>query len=503
MRRSISAVLSWLAETDPDRVVVVAPDGVLTAGELDRRGTRLARALLAHGVRRDDLVTVDLSNGAAHVVACAAVWRAGATPQTQPPALSEAERAELAALARPRVVLVGPAQGDAATTPPRVEVALHPLPPVPDADDQPLPDTWATCWKAPTTSGSTGRPKLVLAAAPALVDPTQPVAPFLPRGQVQLVAGPLHHSAVFTYAYRGLMTGHRLVVLPRFDARAWLGAVAEHGVTWALLVPTTIRRLLALPPDERAAADVSSLRMILHLGAPIAPADKRALLDWLGPERVLEVYAGSESNGLTLVRGDEWLHRPGTVGRPVGGTRIRVLRADGSEASPGETGTVWLHRGDAPPYRYRGGTSRRTADGWDTLGDAGYLDADGWLFLLDRADDLVVRGGVNVWPAEVERILEADPTVRSAVAFGVPDLDLGRALEAVVEVAEGAPEAVAAALASILARTAPALGPERRLRRLHAVHAPVRDDAGKVNRRALAVRVADRASCDTETFLDR
>ncbi|WP_164984044.1 AMP-binding protein [Cellulomonas endophytica] len=485
MRRSFSRVLAGLAEADPDRVVVVAPDATLTAAQLDRRATRLAHRLRAVGVRRDDLVTVALPNGAAHVVACAAVWRAGATPQPLAPGLDAAERAEVEALAAPAAVVGAPAATPGVPTLPG---DLGPLPPRRDAHDAPLPDLWAASWKAPTSSGSTGRPKLVLAAAPALVDPGRPVAEFLPREAVQLVAGPMHHSAVFTYAYRGLLTGHRLVVLPRFGADAWLRAVAAHRVTWALLVPTTVRRLLALPEARRAAADLASLRTVLHLGAPIGPDDKRALLDWLGPERVLELYAGSESNGLVLVRGPEWLARPGTVGRPVAGTEVAVRRPDGTDAAPGEVGTVWLRRGDAPAYAYRGAPSRRTADGWDTLGDAGHLDADGWLFLADRADDLVVRGGVNVWPAEVERALERHPAVRSAVAFGVPDEDLGQALEAVVDLG-GADAAVAADVAVHARRV---LGPERRLRRLHVVAEPLRDDAGKARRRALAARFSRR-----------
>lgn len=469
MRRSFSRCVSALAEQDPERVVVVADDATLTAGALDRASNRLARAYAARGVTPDSLVAVSLPNSAELVVACAAIWKAGATPQPLSRGLSARELAEVGALGRPSLA-VG------------VELAGVPSVPagfVPDPalSDDALPDLHATSWKAPASSGSTGRPKIVLAAAPALMDPTQPVAAFLPREGVQLVAGPLTHSATFTYAFRGLLTGQRLVVLPRFDEARVLAAIAEHRVTWALLVPTTIHRLLRAP--GRREADVSSLETVLHLGSPCPPADKRALIEWLGAERVVEVYAGSESNGLTMIRGDEWLARPGSVGRPIGGTELRILRPDGTECAPGEPGLVQMRRG-APTYRYLGGESKRTDDGWDTLGDLGSVDADGYLTVLDRADDLILRGGVSIYPAEIERVLEEHPAVRGAVAFGVADAELGQAVEAAVDIADSAvtaEELLAFAREHLGSRTPRAL----RLRR-----APLRDDAGKIRRGALA-----------------
>ncbi|NQX28499.1 AMP-binding protein [Microbacteriaceae bacterium VKM Ac-2854] len=473
MRRSISRILSSLAEIDPDRVVVVADDESLTAQELDRRSNRLARGYRELGVQRDDLVLVALRNSAEYVIVCAAIWKAGATPQPVSPDLHADEADEIERLAGPSLVI-----GRPSTRVPAVPAGWRP-----DdfLSDERLDDAWAQCWKAPTSSGSTGRPKVVLAAGPALLDDARAVAPFLPMAAVQLVSGPLGHSATFTYAFRGLMTGHCLIILPRFDERRVLTAIAEHRVSWALLVPTMIHRLLRLPPAEREGADLSSLRTVLHMGAPIAAEDKRGLIDWVGAETVVEVYAGSESNGLTMIRGDEWLAHPGSVGRPIGGTSVRILRADGGEAAPGEPGRIWLHREGGPSYRYLGGESRRTDDGWDTLGDLGFVDDGGYLFVLDRAGDLILRGGVNVYPADVERILEAHPAVRSAVAYGVPDAELGQAVEAVVDVAE---ERVSAD--RILDETRDRLGPERRIRSLRIVHAPLRNDAGKLRRSGFA-----------------
>jgi bile acid-coenzyme A ligase len=478
VRQSISRIVTGLADADPDRVVARDDTGTLTAGELDRASRVLARAYLALGVRRDSLVTVSLPNTLEMIVVCVAVWKCGATPHPIPGGLDADERAELESLARPALVVgVRSASADV----PWLPEAWTP-PPVVDADPAaPLPDAWATSWKAPASSGSTGRPKIVLAAAPALLDPDLPVTSFLPREQVQLVTGPLTHSAVFTYAFRGLLTGHELVLLPRFDERRVLRAIADHRVTWTMLVPTMMHRLLRLPEAERSAADLSSLETVVHLGAPCAPGLKRRFLEWVGPERVVEVYAGSESNGVLTIRGDDWLEHPGSVGRPTDGTRVAVRSPAGVDLPPGEVGHVWLHRGGDPTYRYLGGRSARTADGWDTLGDLGHLDADGYLVVVDRADDVILRGGVNVHPAEVERVLESHPAVRSAVAFGVADDDLGQRIEAVVDV-----DGAAVDPDDVVAWARDRLDASRRPASVRVVHDPVRGDTGKTRRRAWA-----------------
>jgi bile acid-coenzyme A ligase len=508
-RQSISRIVTGLAEAAPDRVVARDDAGTLTASELDRASSVLARAYLDLGVGQDSLVTVALPNTVEMIVVCAAVWKCGATPQPISLGLDAAERAELEALVRPALVVGVPSAGagGGAGGVPWVPAGWTPPPVAGDAP--PLPDAWASSWKAPTSSGSTGRPKVVLAAAPALLDPSLAVASFLPRDQVQLVAGPLTHSATFTYAFRGLLTGHELVLLPRFDERQVLRAIASHRVTWALLVPTMMHRLLRLPDDERAAADLSSIETVLHLGAPCPPDLKRRFMAWVGAERVVEVYAGSESNGVLSIRGDEWLEHPGSVGRPGGGTSVAVRSADGDDLPAGTVGQVWLRREGGPTYRYLGGRSARTDDGWDTLGDLGRLDPDGWLHLVDRVDDVVLRGGVNVHPTEVERVLEAHPAVRGAVAFGVADDDLGQRIEAVVDVAgagagAGARAGVDAGVGGgggagagagvtadeLLAWARQRLDPERRPAAVWLVDEPVRDDAGKTSRRAWAERAA-------------
>lgn len=475
--RTFSAILAERARSYPDEPIVVDADGVLTARDLDAAATGLAHELLRRGVRRDDTVAVSLPNGRDFVISCFGIWRAGATPQPLSTALTPGERRDLERVAPPAAAI-----GERPSSP---AVAWLPGPPA-VLRTGPLPDIAASCWKAPATSGSTGRPKIVRAAAPATLDPSRPVAAFLPHRATQLVAGPLWHSAVFTYAFRGLLTGHRLVVMDRFDAARWLDLVEQHRVTWGLLVPAMMARLLRLPEQTRASARVASIERVLHMGAPCAPALKRAFLDWLGPDRVDEVYAGSESNGLTRITGAEWYERPGSVGRPIGGTRIRIRAEDGADLPAGESGLVWMRRGDTAAYAYVGAASRRDDHGWDTLGDIGHLDDDGYLYLHDRADDVINRGGDKIAPAVVEAALESHPAVVEAVAFGVDDDELGQIVHAAVRLGDAA-----VALAEVLADARSRLGPRAPVV-LHATTTPLRNDAGKVRRRAVAERFAAR-----------
>ncbi|MDY6810939.1 MAG: AMP-binding protein, partial [Actinomycetota bacterium] len=394
-RQPISAVLAHRARVTPDDVLVTDRTGAASAAEIDARVTRVARLLLDHDVRRDDRVVVSLPNGIGFVVACFAIWRAGATPLPLSPGLSDDERAVLEDIAEPRAAF--------GRRPVRPDIAWVDEAQAAGLSDDPLPDRWAHSWKAPTSSGSTGRPKVIVSSAPALVDPDAAITPFVPWQATQLVSSPMWHSTAFTYAFRGLTAGHRLVIEPAFDELGFLHAVERHKVTWAVLSPPSIRRLLRMPAQVRRRHDLSTLASVLHLGGRCPVPDKHALIDWLGAERVIEVYAGTESNGLTMIGGDEWLSRPGSVGKPISNTRIRITAADGTPAAPGEIGEIWMQRGPDAAYRYLGAPSRRTRDGWDTLGDLGYLDADGHLFVIDRAADVIHRNGATIYPADIEQ----------------------------------------------------------------------------------------------------
>ncbi|GGF44169.1 acid--CoA ligase [Marmoricola endophyticus] len=391
---TIAAALDELERRDPDRVAVRCGGAALTRRELGEWTRRLAAHWRRGGLAVDDHVSIVLESGIGFVVAAVAAWRAGATPQPVPPSLPEGERRDVLELAAAPLLVDH--------DPPLVDD----LPPCAE-----LPDLAASCWKAPTSSGSTGRPKIVRAAAPATWDPDRSPAAFVPRDAVQLVAAPLHHAAPFTYAMRGLMCGHTLVLMTAFDPAEWLRLVETHDVTWGLLSPTSMLAVWRSP--RRASAEVSSLESVLHLGARCPPWLKREWLGWLGPERVVEVYAGTESQGLTCIGGEEWLAHPGSVGRPTGGTRLRVVRADGTGCGFGETGEVLMRR-DRETYSYLG-AEPVVRDGWHTLGDAGHLDEQGYLFLGDRLEDAVRTPDGTVWPADVEGVIERHPAVRSCL----------------------------------------------------------------------------------------
>ena len=370
---------------------------------------------------QDDLVTVMLPNTAEMVLACVAIWKLGATPAPLSPRLPAAERQALLDLASPALVV---GAGDVGGHRPCIAADAR----IADGySDGPLPDRAAACWKAPTSSGSTGRPKLVLSASPATVDPTEQPVGYLPLHAVQLVVGPLHHAAPFVYAFRGLMTGHHLVLLDRPSPLEVLAAIQRERVTWTVLVPTMMHRIWRLEPSVRDGFELSSLHELLHLGAPCPVWLKRAWIDWLGPDHITEVYAGTESAGVTSIGGHDWLAHPGSVGRPAPGHRFRVLDDQGRDAAPGEIGEIHMlpPRGPGSTYSYRGAEPQLTADGWDSLGDLGWLDRNGWLYLADRRTDLILSGGENVYPAEVEAALEAHLRYGPAPSWACPTTILG------------------------------------------------------------------------------
>ena len=295
------------------------------------------------------------------------------------------------------------------------------------------------------TSGSTGRPKGVrrplgngdvLATyelTAALTLGPEPTAP----GSTHLVCGPLYFRGPFIPAMVALHLGQTLVLSDRWTANGMLDSVQRYRVTSTYLVPTMIHRLLRLPAADRAAADMSCLRYVLHSAAPCPIAEKRALLDWLGPI-VHETYGGTEGGG-TYVSPQEWLDRPGTIGRAWPGAEIHVLDEQGNDCPPGVTGTVYI-KPTSPDFAYHQDPEKTAAakrGRLHTLGDLGYLDDDGYLFLHGRRSDLIISGGANVYPAEVEAVLLRHPAVDDVAVFGIPDVDWGQRVHALVVLADG------------------------------------------------------------------
>ena len=255
----------------------------------------------------------------------------------------------------------------------------------------------------------------------------------------------------------------------------------EHAVDWMYAVPTMMGRIWRLPEEQRRCYDVSSLRVVLHMAAPCPPWLKRAWMDWLGPDRVWELYGATEVQAVTLLTGSEWLSHPGTVGRPVVG-EMQVLDPAGAPTPAGEIGEIWMRRGPGlpNPYRYLGADARTMGDGWESVGDMGSIDDEGYVYLADRKSDMLIVGGANVYPAEVEAALSEHPLVRSAVVIALPHDDLGQVPHALVELEGDVTDE------ELRAHLAERLATYKIPRSFERVREPLRDDAGKVRRSALA-----------------
>ena len=433
---SYGRALTRLASLDPVRPAVIDRRETVTRSELDAQTNVLAREYAARGVTADSIVSILLANGADLIRACLATWKLGATPQVLSARMPASELDAILALSAPTLVVRSDNSSGAAVSDLRA---------APSLSDAPLPDAVSTSWKAPTSGGSTGVPKVIVSTQPALIDPRTPADFGMQLDGRQLVVAPMYHNAPFVVAILGLLTGNTLYLHERFDAAETLASIERERITWMMLVPTMMSRILRLPEADRS-HDISSLTGILHVGGPCAPWVKRAWLDWLGPEKVFELYGGTESQGVTIISGPEWLAHEGSVGRPgghatsagvsnsAGGVRMEIRGETGTEVPAGEIGEIWIHMDpERPTYRYLGNADPRRDDDWETLGDLGWMDDDGYLYIADRRTDLIVSGGANIYPAEVEAALLQHPSVRDCVVIGLPDDDLGRVAHAIVD----------------------------------------------------------------------
>lgn len=432
--------------------------------ELEARSSAWSGWLMARGVQADDLVAFQLENGFEFVALAFGIYKAGATPAPLSPKLPRAEIDEILALMKPAVFV------DA-------------TPVTFDGEGRRRADV-AVSWKACTSGGSTGRPKVIVDHRAARFDIDQSFIG-LPRDQAIAIPGPLYHNAPFSALVVGLARGNTLVTASKFDPLVFLKAVEAQRVSWALLVPTMMHRIWRLREEGGAAADVSSLTCVAHTAAPMAPWLKHAWIDWLGPDAIWEAYGATEGLARTWIGGRDWLKKPGSVGQAGGGSQFIVLGPDGARLGPGEIGEIYAMPAGGPgsTYHYIGADRRATADGWETVGDIGWLDEDGYLFLADRRTDLIITGGMNVWPAEVEAALLQHPDIASCAVVGLPNDDLGHTVHAVIESARSdlTPESLKTYLADRLARY-------KHPRSVEIVQRPVRDDAGKVRRGDLVRR---------------
>jgi bile acid-coenzyme A ligase len=478
---SYGEVMTALATIDADRIALVCdgPDGseAFTRTELETWANRLARAYFELGLRYGDYATVALPNGPEFFAACLAIWKLGAVPNPVSHRLPPPERALLIERANPTLV-IGVAEGsyDGRVCVP-ANLQVH------HQSSAPLPAQTSPHERAMTSGGSTGLPKLIVAANAAVYDPQQ-ASPLFKGRQAVLVPGPLYHGAPFSAAFGGLFSGCKVVVMQRFDALRCLQLIEQHRVDRMTVVPTMMQRIWRLPAEQRASADVSSLEFVMTGSAPCPAWLMRAWIEWLGPEVMHEAFGPSERTGGTFITGTEWLEHPGSVGKPSAGARIRILDDSGRDLPPGEMGEIYVMPpgGTGSTYRYVGATAQVTQDGWESFGDMGYFDSDGYLYLGDRRSDMVLCGGRNVYPAEVEAAIDALPGVRSSAVIGLPDDDLGARLHAIVDVGS---EPGSVSEATIRQHLREQLVHYKIPTTIEIVTTLLRDDAGKMRRSAL------------------
>ncbi|SPM29386.1 AMP-binding protein [Mycobacterium terramassiliense] len=494
----IGSQISALAALAPDEPAVTCDGLTLTRAELDRSTNRLARAYAERGVGVGDYVTMVLPNSVEWIQAAVACWKLGAVPQPLSARLPDAELQGLLAL-RPPALLVGRdgdrELGEAGRSGSPTGQYSHPeipsvpagFTPDPALSDAALPEAVSPVWKAMGSGGSTGRPKLIESGGDSRIPAAIGYPLGAQEGDTTLVPIPLSHNTGFTTATLALLMRHHLVLMSRFEPRQFLRLITEHRVTFLTTVPTIMQRALPVYHAEPGSYDLSSLRRFWHMGAPCPPAVKEAWIDLLGPQVVWELYGGTELQALTFISGDQWLTHRGSVGVVVAG-QMRVLDDDGNPCPPGVVGEIYMRPapGSAPTYRYVG-VEAKSRDGWDSLGDLGYFDEDGFLYLSDRRVDMFTVGGRNVYPAEIENALSAHPDVLSCLVVGVPDPnsgDLGQVPYVLVHAADGStldPEGVKDFLRERISSYK--VPPTADF--IEFVDTPLRDDAGKARRSAV------------------
>ncbi len=449
----------WIAEDHPDQVAILAsPSGTRTFAELAGGAHQLVHALRSIGLQPGAVVAALLANGVEMIECSLACQEAGWYFLPLNTFLTASEVARIVAHSGSSV-LVTQAQYAHIVAAPELD-AVRGDTVVLSVDDIPGTDSLAELRsRFPTTeppdrlngslftytSGTTGQPKGIRRPIPP-GDPTVTANEsalfgrafdFRPFDGSHLVSTAMYHGGSHSFYMGALNVGQGLVIMPKFDAAETLRLIERFRVMTAYMVPTQFHRLLRLPADVRARFDLSSLHSVVHAAAPCPRDVKQQMLDWWGPV-IWETYGGMESPA-TIAKPWRWLERPGTVGRAIRGVTLAVLDDEGQALANGQPGLIYIGT-DRPPFAYHGdeeGTSKAFHGGRFTLGDVGYLDDDGYLFIIDRAKDMIITGGVNVYPQEVEAVLLADPRVLDVAVIGVPDEDWGEQIKAVVQLTPG------------------------------------------------------------------
>ncbi|HEY9558881.1 MAG TPA: AMP-binding protein [Acidimicrobiales bacterium] len=450
------------AASTPDKAALImgSTGEIVTYAELDQRSNQLARLWRDHGLGPGDHVAIFSENNAHFLEVMWAALRSGLYITTVNSYLSAEEVAYILDDSGSRSLVTTTAKADVAAEAlrdaPRVTLPLL----IGDADArfEPYVDAISAM---PTdrldeepagemmlySSGTTGRPKGIKRPLSGnTIDQGMMIAALLggvfgmDADTVYLSPAPLYHSAPIGFNLGVQSLGGTTVIMEKYDPVEALRLIESHRASHSQWVPTMFVRMLKLKEEERQRHDVSSMQVAVHAAAPCPVEVKQQMMDWWGPV-LWEYYAGTELNGFCLVKPEEWLERPGTVGKPLIGD-IHILDEEGNELPPGEAGTIYF--GGGPPYEYHNAPDKTESSkdpkghGWTTLGDVGYLDEDDWLFLTDRKAFMIISGGVNIYPQEIEDCLVMHPKVADVAVFGIPDDEMGEQVMAAVQPAEGA-----------------------------------------------------------------
>ena len=447
-----------LAQQNPDHLALVAPDGrEVTAGALLASANQLVHGLRALGLEPGDCVAAVLPNSAEMIELYLAATQAGWYLVPINHHLTAAEIAYIVRDSDAKVLFAGEgfaaaavAAADESEVPHRIAAGdiagFGSFADLKKSQPTSLPADRKAGQVMNYTSGTTGRPKGVRRPLSPL-DPDSVASFFgmflmmfgIQQGGdgVHLTGSPLYHTAVLMFTASSLHFGHTVVLMDKWTPEGALELMERYRVTHSHMVPTQFHRLLALPEEVKRRFDLSSLRHMIHAAAPCPVDVKRRMLEWWGPV-IYEYYAASEGGG-TLVTPEEWLQYPGTVGRAWPSSEIRILDDDGNPIATGQPGTVYMALGpaDFEYHKDKGKTAANRRDGFFTVGDIGYLNEEGYLFLCDRKIDMIIAGGVNIYPTEVESVLLTHPKVGDAAVFGIPNEDWGEEVKAVIEPIEG------------------------------------------------------------------